>query len=81
MKHSKSDKTRVISLDDLAPRADVKGGAGVRVFGQASEPGHEHAASGGATRPAVKKTAIKDLSSSPKSGTVKGGGRGQPVSA
>ena len=40
MKHSKSDKTRVISLDDLAPRADVKGGAGVRVFGQ--EIGRAH---------------------------------------
>lgn len=28
----------------------------------------------------VKKTAIKDLSTKPKSGAVKGGGRGQPVS-
>lgn len=32
------------------------------------------------TRSAVKKTPIKDLSSTPKSGAVKGGGRGQPVS-
>ena len=34
MKTQKPDRTRVISLDDLAPRADVKGGAGARVFGQ-----------------------------------------------
>lgn len=80
MKHSKSDKTRVISLDDLAPRGDVKGGAGVRVFGQASEPGAGHAVSGGTTRAAVKKTSLKDLSSTPKTGTVKGGGRGNPIS-
>lgn len=44
MKTQKPEKARVISLDDLAPRADVKGGSGVRVFGQDAvahgEPAH-----------------------------------------
>lgn len=80
MKNSKSGKARVISLDDLAPRADVKGGAGGRVFGQAAAASPEQAPAGRSSRAAVKKSPIKDLSSTPKTGAVKGGGRGQPVS-
>lgn len=41
MKTQKPDKGRVVSLADLAPRADVKGGASVRVFGQDPVPAAE----------------------------------------
>ena len=59
MKTQKPDRTRVISLDDLAPRADVKGGAGARVFGQSdTNPAAADVVGGKAS--SAKRGAVKD---------------------
>lgn len=57
MKTQKPDRARVVSLADLAPRADVKGGAGVRVFGQdeGSVPPQAGRRAGARTTPPRKK--------------------------
>lgn len=55
----KERKPRVVSLDDLAPRADVKGGAGTRVFGQSdTNPAAADVAGGRASSP--KRGPVKD---------------------